>query len=124
MKRILIIDNDSAILEIMQEALCYAGFDVKAIEETNNIFNLISDYQPDIVLIDYILNGINGGELCHQLKKEYCFLPVIIISAHSKVFLSLGNYSCDDFLAKPFNLSDLISRVNSQLQLKNQTSIN
>jgi DNA-binding response OmpR family regulator len=117
MKRVLIIDNDDATLDVLQEAFWYEGFEVRIANETRNIFGLIDEHQPDILLLDYILDGINGGELCNQVKTNSCTstLPVIIISAYYKVFLSLGDYRCDDFIAKPFDLFDLVDRVKKQL---------
>jgi len=112
-KKVMIFDNDEGILDIMQEALVYEGFEVKTIQETDNIFPLLDDYQPDILLIDYLLNGINGGEICHQIKDNDSThnLPVIIISAYPKVLQSLGDYKCNAFIAKPFNLYELIDKI-------------
>lgn len=113
-KRLLIIDNDVDVLNVMQEALIYEGFEVKVLEEVNNIFETIDDYQPDLIMIDYILNGINGGEICHEIKvsPQTSHIPVVIVSAYSKVILSLGNYHSDAFLAKPFGLDELVKLVN------------
>jgi len=115
LKRLLIIDNDAEVLNVMQEALIYEGFEVKTLTETNTIFDVIGEYQPDMILIDYILDGINGGETCHQIKTNphTSFIPVIIVSAYPKVILSLGNYRSDAFLAKPFGLDELVKLVNS-----------
>jgi CheY-like chemotaxis protein len=117
MKKILIIDNDAAVLDMMQEALNYAGYEVATAEDAHDIFALIAEHDPDLLLIDFILNGVNGGELCHLLKTDCrtTRLPVIIVTAYSKVFLSLGDYGCNGYLAKPFDLEDLISQVNKFL---------
>jgi DNA-binding response OmpR family regulator len=114
-KRILVVDNDPAILDVMEEVLGYEGFEVKTYTDTNNIFTCIDNFHPNLVLIDYILDGINGGELCAQIKKnpQTSSLPVIIMSAYSKVLLSLGNYGCDDFIAKPFDLDDFVNRIST-----------
>lgn len=116
-KRILIIDNDAEVLSMMQEALVYEGFEVKAQEEADRIFEVIDDYQPDLIMIDYILDGINGGEICHDIKTNRItfHIPVVIVSAYSKVILSLGNYKSDAFLAKPFGLDELVQMVNKLL---------
>jgi CheY-like chemotaxis protein len=113
MKRILVLDDDPAILNIVEEILGYEGYDVQTYAHTENIFECIDNYQPNLVLLDYILNGINGGELCAQIKKNplTSHLPVIIMSAYSRVLLSLGNYGCDEFIAKPFDLNDFIYRI-------------
>lgn len=117
MKRVLIIENDAATLDVLQEALCYEGFEVRAVNETKDVFKLIGEHAPDVLLIDYILDGANGGELCSQVKtnSNTCKLPVIIMSSYHRVFLSLGNYYCDDFIPKPFDLFELIERVKKQL---------
>jgi DNA-binding response OmpR family regulator len=110
--KILIIDDDSAVLEILTECFTEEGYEVKAITHVNDIYELIDSFQPNVVLTDYILNGINGGEFCTQIKMAYQNLPVIILSAYPKVMLSLGTYNCDLFVAKPFDVFALIKQVN------------
>jgi two-component system response regulator VicR len=124
MKRVLVVDNDPAILDVMEEILGYEGFNVKTYSDTDNIFACINSFKPDVILIDYILDGINGGELCAQIKKspETSHLPVVIISAYSRVLLSLGNYGCDDFISKPFELDDLINRITALSARHGQTA--
>jgi CheY-like chemotaxis protein len=117
MKKILVIDNDPAILDIVQEIFTYEGFEVVGVEETQDIGKLVKATDPQLVLIDYLLNGINGGELCHQIKTSPdTDIPVILFSAYPRVFNSLGNYGCDAFIAKPFDLDDLISQVTLLIQ--------
>jgi DNA-binding response OmpR family regulator len=110
--KILIIDDDSAILEILTECFADEGYEVKPIAVVDDIYSLIDEFQPDLVLTDYILSGINGGEFCTQIKMAYQNLPVVILSAYPKVMLSLGTYNSDLFVAKPFDLFDLIKQVN------------
>lgn len=112
-KKILVIDDDNDILEIMREALTFEGYEVNSLEKTDNIFPEIIQYQPDIVILDYLLNGVNGGELCHQIKinRHTTNIPVILMSAHPRVLQSLGDYGCDLFIPKPFDLANLISSI-------------
>jgi DNA-binding response OmpR family regulator len=119
-KKVLVIDDDEAVLDVMKDALIYEGFEVKTADRADDVQAMISTYQPDLLLIDYILKGINGGEICHQVKdngKEKK-LPVIIVSAYPKVLTSLGDYGCDKFIAKPFDLDDLVGSIRSVLQGK------
>ncbi|MDO3624655.1 response regulator transcription factor [Mucilaginibacter sp. BT774] len=113
MKKVLLLDNDEGVLDVMQEALNYEGFKVKTIGETDNIFEVIDSFDPDLIILDYILSGINGGEICHQIKAnpKTTDLPVIIISAYPRVIQSLGYYGCDDFISKPFDLDDISERI-------------
>lgn len=116
-KRIIVIDNDQLILEMMQEALEGEGYDVETFHDTTNIAALTSQHLPDLLILDYILDGINGGELCRQLKKQpsTASLPVMICSGYSRVLNSLGFYDCDAFLEKPFDLSELLATVHTLL---------
>ena len=113
MKKVLVLDNDGDVLDIMQEALNYEGFQVKIIEETDNIFAVIDDFDPDLIILDYILSGINGGEICHQIKAnpKTTDVPVMIMSAYPRVIKSLGYYGCGDFISKPFDLDDIVQRI-------------
>jgi DNA-binding response OmpR family regulator len=115
-KSILIVDNDPAILDAMQEVFSYEGYDVVVAEGTEDIISLVDHHKPDLLVLDYILNGINGGELCHLVKvnQTTCTLPVVIMSAYPRVLQSLGTYGSNEFIAKPFDLYDLVNKV-SQL---------
>jgi len=117
LKRILVIDNDPGILDAMQEVLIYEGYEVMVKEDASDILDMVQQHQPDLLLIDYILNGINGGELCHQVKvnDHTCHLPVILMSAYPRVLQSLGHYGFDDFISKPFDLTDLTGRIAQQI---------
>lgn len=112
-RRILVLDDDRYILDILDEALSYEEFEVKTAMDIESFFSLMTDYHPNLVLIDYLLRGINGGEVCHQIKSEEGTrdVPVILMSAYPRVFESLGTYGCDAFIAKPFDLYTLIDKV-------------
>lgn len=113
-KRVLILDDDKDVLDVMQEALTYEGFEVYTITATDNIFSVLEEYHPDVLLIDYLLNGINGGEICSLIKKNEltCELPVVILSAYPRVIDSLGYYHCNKFIPKPFDLNELVEEIN------------
>jgi twitching motility two-component system response regulator PilH len=112
-KRILIIDNDESVLEVLQEIFKNDGYETDCYGQVEDIFKLVDDFKPDLVLLDYILPGINGGELCAQLKKDpvTMHIPVVICSAYPQVMLSLGSYGCNAFISKPFELRDIIMQV-------------
>lgn len=120
-KRLLILDDDKYILDVMNEVFMDEGYNVKTIEDGDNIMNDIAEYQPDIILLDYILHGINGGEICHQIKTnaETAHIPVVIVTAYSKVINSLGHYGCDSFISKPFEIADIVQQVNELLNCSN-----
>jgi len=124
-KRILVIDDDRSILDVVEEVLGYSGFEVESRLNCEGVFEQIKEFKPDLVLIDYLLSGINGGEFCHQIKTNplTSHIPVIMMSGYPKVFFSLGNYNCDFFITKPFNLEDLLEKINICLSKGIQKSV-
>jgi len=113
MNKVLLIDDDLDLLEVLSSALSYFGFEVKTSNYTDDILSLVTVYQPDLVIIDYIMEGVNGGEMCSAIKKKESTknIPVIILSAYDKVIKSLGNYGCDLFISKPFDMHDLVNKI-------------
>ncbi|MDB5131308.1 MAG: hypothetical protein JWR02_1057 [Mucilaginibacter sp.] len=112
-KRILIIDDDAALLEILKDFLQESGFEVLTDEKGLNVFQLIERFRPNLIILDYLLDDINGGEICHQVKHHPAskHIPVILYSAYPKVLLSLGTYNCDLFIPKPFDLSPFLNEI-------------
>lgn len=117
-RKILVVDDDRDVLDVLEEVLRYADFNVRKSQDGQDIFLVIGEFKPDLVLMDYSLAGVNGGEVCQQIKTngQTSSLPVILISAYPRARNSFGNYGCDAFIAKPFNMTDLISRINGCFQ--------
>jgi CheY-like chemotaxis protein len=113
--RILILDDNQDILNVLQEALVNEGYEVTALNYCENILDTVQQYQSDLVLIDYLLSGINGGEFCHQIKTNAStsHLPVIMMSGYPRVLESLGDYGSDAILTKPFDLDDVYGLIKS-----------
>ena len=117
----LILDDDQSVLDVMEEVLNYSHYEVRTTKDSHELMSLLESYSPDIVLLDYLLNGNNGGEICHQIKSnpKTSHLPVIIVSAYPKLLESLGDYGCDAVIPKPFDLTDLLTQVENCLYIKN-----
>lgn len=116
-KRVLVIDDDIDVLEVIESILTYESFEVISISKTNDIIKTIEEYHPDIVLLDFVLGKLSGGELCKQIKSNFNtqHLPVIIISAYKKDLEALDAFDCDHFIPKPFSLVELIDGINKTL---------
>ena len=113
-KRILVLDDNKNVLEAMREALTYSDYEVKTVEHISNIFDLIDDFHPDLLLLDYLLWETTGAEICHQIKSnaETANLPVVIISPYPCINEPVVTRNCDAVLSKPFNLVELLGTVN------------
>jgi DNA-binding response OmpR family regulator len=118
MHKVLILDDDQYILEMLTEVLTHEGYVVNAYTNTRDIVKLMSEKKPDLVIVDYLMNDINGGELCSAIKRHLptAAIPVVIISAYERVLRSLGNYGCDYFIAKPLDIPDLLKRLKSLIK--------
>lgn len=112
-KRILVVENDPDLRYILSLVFDEENFEYQMFNETLDLINLAKQYQPDLVLLDFRLPLVNGGELCLQLKNEVetNHIPVIIYSAAPRAFLSVKDYRYDTFLAKPFDLSELLTKI-------------
>jgi two-component system, OmpR family, phosphate regulon response regulator PhoB len=116
-KHLLIIEDDLDITDILTSLFTDEGYQVTAINQTDDIIRTVDEVKPDLIITDYILEGINGGEYCSQVKKnpETAHIPVVLLSGYAKVLESLGNYGADAVIYKPFDNDKLIDTVGAML---------
>jgi DNA-binding response OmpR family regulator len=114
-KRILILDDNQDILDVVQETLIYEQFEVKSTSRSDSVIPLVKEFIPHLIILDYRVAGLNGGELCKQIKSHPDFgnIPVIIFSAYINHNDELFDYGCDAIINKPFDLNELVEKVNS-----------
>src|ERR1700743_736874 len=114
-KRILVLDDNQDILDIVHETLSYGEFDVKSTSTSDSVMPLVEEFNPDLVILDYRVAGLNGGELCKQIKShpDFSDTPVIIFSAYINHNDELVRYGCDAVINKPFDLTELVAKVNA-----------
>lgn len=112
-KRILILDDNEAILGVVTEALAYEKFEVMDISFGYQLLEAITEFLPDLILMDYRLADTNGGDLCRRLKSdpEHRHIPVIIFSAYFSPNDANQPGDCDGMLYKPFDLDQLLRIV-------------
>lgn len=118
LKRILVLDDNMDILEMVHEVLTYEQFEVKSTSDSSCIVPLAEDYNPDLIILDYKLIDGNGGEICRTFKSHKVLhaVPVIIFSAYTNN-VNFYSFGCDAVISKPFDLTDLIDTVNQCLNL-------
>jgi DNA-binding response OmpR family regulator len=115
--KILMIDDDIDLLEITQSLLIKKGYEVAINNCWEDALQTIESFEPQLILLDVFLNGVDGLDVCKQLKSmpHTKYIPVIILSAYPRVAESVYEYGADDFIAKPFEVNELISKVHSVL---------
>lgn len=117
-KKILIVDDDNDILEVLQiffESNNYITHTTGKGEEVNALAN---HFKPDAILLDIMLSGMDGREICKELKENLYTkeIPIIMISAHPDLQKTTNEIGADDFAAKPFDLYQLVSKVNKLIK--------
>ena len=115
-KKILIVDDDEDISELISLYLVKECFDTKRAEDGDVAIRLFKEYQPDLILLDIMLPGKDGFEICKEIRKEKK-VPILMVSAKKDDIdkirgLGLG---ADDYLSKPFSPSELVARVKAHL---------
>ena len=120
MSRILIIDDDEYISNLLEESLTNHGYFVSKAFSGTEALLVLEKNQPDLILMDLMLPGLCGEELLPKINT----IPVIVISAKTdvtnKVNLLLGG--AVDYLTKPFDMNELLARINVQLRKRNLLS--
>jgi DNA-binding response OmpR family regulator len=117
-KKILIVEDNELMVEVMTYILTNNGYEVFALNSGDEVFNNIKTNHPDLVILDSILPGINGKEICQLIKlnKATQNLPVIMCSGDDSIDDALEQKGApDDVLHKPFDISNLIEMVEYQL---------
>lgn len=122
-KTIAIVDDEEDIAELISHNLIKEGFDVKVFNDGEVFLSALDKFYPDLVVLDILLPGVNGLEICRYLKSNYRFsnIPIIILSVKDSetdkvVGLELG---ADDYLTKPFSPRELIARIKAVLRRAN-----
>jgi DNA-binding response OmpR family regulator len=116
--KILVVDDDPSILQIVAEILLDNGYQVNTLAEAEKIFENINLYQPDLILLDVMMGGLDGKIICGALKTfaETKNIPIIMISGDYKNAATLFEHHCpDDFILKPFDMYYLLQRIENQL---------
>jgi len=117
-KKILLVDNNKFMIEIMTYILISKGYEVIALYNGDEVLNNISVTHPDLVILDAMLPGMDGRDICKLLKlnKSTKNLPVIMCSGNDDIDESLRQQGApNDVLHKPFDIKLLVEKVAMQL---------
>lgn len=113
--RVMVIDDDSNLLEFYQKALSSAGINVKATSDAKKTIDLIDSFRPDVIVLDYQMPEISGIDLASVIRQspDYDLIPIIFLSAESRFSYQklLKNQIGDDFLVKPIDPIHLFETV-------------
>ena len=116
--RVLIADDDRAIRDALTRALVLEGYDVVQASDGNMALSVIESTQPDVAILDVMMPNIDGLTVCRVLRAERNRLPVLMLTARTETPDRVAGLDAgaDDYLAKPFDLDELLARLRALLR--------
>ncbi|MSS64163.1 response regulator transcription factor [Velocimicrobium porci] len=116
-QKILVVDDDENIAELISLYLIKECFDTLIVNDGEEALKQFKEYKPNLILLDLMLPGIDGYEVCREVRKTSS-VPIIMLSAKGEIFdkvlgLELG---ADDYMIKPFDSKELVARVKAVLR--------
>ncbi|MFU8780571.1 MAG: response regulator transcription factor [Kiritimatiellia bacterium] len=116
--KILIAEDEASILLALEEAVRSAGYDVLPVKTGPEALDAVDTYHPDAILLDVMLPGLSGFEVCRQLRAKQLAIPVIMLTARSEAFDKLHGFEvgADDYVTKPFSVDELLARLKAVLR--------
>jgi two-component system response regulator MprA len=116
-ERILIIEDDEAILKLLRRGLVYEGYQVDTALDGQTGLNMARDEHPDLIILDWMLPGMDGLEVCRRLRTAGS-VPILMLTAKDTIQDRVQGLDAgaDDYLVKPFELDELLARIRALLR--------
>jgi two-component system response regulator MprA len=116
--RILVVDDDPKMLSLMRRGLSFAGYPVDLAADGEEALELAREHPPDLVVLDVMLPGLDGVEVCRRLRTGDPELPILILTAKGRIPDRVAGLDAgaDDYLVKPFAFDELLARIRALLR--------
>jgi DNA-binding response OmpR family regulator len=116
--RILIVEDDSEMLDFLKNKLSQAGYLVSGAPNGVNAIKLVENTRPQLIVLDMNLPDINGTMVAKELKKTYPDVPIIFLTGNTSIQDKLKGFNAggDDYLTKPFEFDELLARIHARLR--------
>lgn len=121
--KILVVDDDPAISEMLTIVLEAEGFEPIAVTDGNEAVPAFHEHEPELILLDLMLPGMNGVDICRAIRSESA-VPIVMLTAKTDtVDVVLGLESgADDYITKPFKPKELVARIRARLRRTDSSS--
>ncbi len=112
-RHVLVVDDDRPITDLLRRTLAHAGFTVSIAASGSEGLQAVVDRPPDLIILDVMMPGMDGFEVCRRLREGGTTVPILMLTARDAVPDRVAGLrgGADDYLAKPFALDELLARV-------------
>jgi two-component system response regulator MprA len=116
--QILVVDDDRAVREALERALSLEGFEVELAADGAEALAAVERHQPDAIVLDVLMPGVDGLEVCRMLRKAQSRVPILMLTVRDDLGDRVEGLDAgaDDYLGKPFELEELLARVRALLR--------
>ena len=120
MHSILLIDDDPDVRTVMSILLKKHDYIVETASSKEEAFIKLEQLMPSVILLDVLLSGADGRDICREIKANIVTksIPIIMLSAHPSASDKILTYGADDFISKPVNTEDLLRKLENQVKEK------
>ncbi len=118
MTSVMVVDDDQDLAEMLGIVLNGAGMEVDLVSRGDEAIEVFRNIQPDLVLLDIMLPGTDGIEVCREIRKQSTRVPIVMLTAKSDVHDIVKGLEAgaDDYMVKPFKPSELVARIRTRLR--------
>lgn len=116
-KRILVVDDEPQITRVLRRSLQTHGYEVRTAADGEAALDVVTDWPPDLIVTDLSLPGMDGIELCRQVRK-HSTVPIIVLSVkgEEQTKVKALDAGADDYVSKPFGMDELLARIRAALR--------
>jgi two-component system OmpR family response regulator len=119
--RVLVVDDEPTLTELLSMALRYEGWEVRAVGDGRSALREVRDFRPDAVVLDMMLPDLDGLAVLHRLRAETAEIPVLFLTARDAVEDRVAGLTAggDDYVTKPFSLEEVVARLRGLMRRTN-----
>jgi DNA-binding response OmpR family regulator len=123
-KKIMIVEDEPSLIFTLRDTLENEGYEIHIVENGTEAIDKVGDFNPDLMILDVMLPGVSGFEVCKKIRELKHTFPIIMLTARDQEIDKVTglNIGADDYMTKPFGVKELLARIQARLRRANSYS--